>query len=157
MDLSLAIDLRSDTVTHPTQGMREAMMSAELGDDVRLVPTTEDDPGTGQAADAVADGADLVVACGGAGATVAGGRVFVAGAGGEADAGGAGGSGGRSDAVGSDGVSGGRPDAGSGLGAGVPGSSSGGCSTGAGHAPASALWLILGGLLLVLRRRRWAR
>ena len=34
MDLSLAIDLRSDTVTHPTQGMREAMMSAELGDDV---------------------------------------------------------------------------------------------------------------------------
>ena len=28
------IDLRSDTVTQPTEGMREAMMSAELGDDV---------------------------------------------------------------------------------------------------------------------------
>lgn len=29
-----AIDLRSDTVTRPTPGMRQAMMSAELGDDV---------------------------------------------------------------------------------------------------------------------------
>jgi len=28
------IDLRSDTLTKPTQGMREAMMNAELGDDV---------------------------------------------------------------------------------------------------------------------------
>jgi len=28
------VDLRSDTVTRPTAGMREAMMSAELGDDV---------------------------------------------------------------------------------------------------------------------------
>jgi threonine aldolase len=28
------VDLRSDTVTRPTPGMREAMMSAELGDDV---------------------------------------------------------------------------------------------------------------------------
>lgn len=28
------IDLRSDTVTRPSEGMREAMMSAELGDDV---------------------------------------------------------------------------------------------------------------------------
>jgi threonine aldolase len=28
------IDLRSDTVTQPTQGMREAMLAAELGDDV---------------------------------------------------------------------------------------------------------------------------
>lgn len=28
------IDLRSDTVTRPSKGMREAMMSAELGDDV---------------------------------------------------------------------------------------------------------------------------
>ena len=30
----MAIDLRSDTVTQPTAGMREAMMSAPLGDDV---------------------------------------------------------------------------------------------------------------------------
>ena len=28
------IDLRSDTVTKPTEGMREAMMVAPLGDDV---------------------------------------------------------------------------------------------------------------------------
>ena len=28
------VDLRSDTVTRPTAGMREAMMSAPLGDDV---------------------------------------------------------------------------------------------------------------------------
>src|SRR5437764_12190798 len=28
------IDLRSDTVTHPTQAMREAMYRAEVGDDV---------------------------------------------------------------------------------------------------------------------------
>ena len=28
------VDLRSDTVTQPTAGMREAMMSAPLGDDV---------------------------------------------------------------------------------------------------------------------------
>lgn len=30
----MAVDLRSDTVTKPTDGMREAMMRAELGDDV---------------------------------------------------------------------------------------------------------------------------
>src|SRR5262249_41040651 len=30
----MIIDLRSDTVTRPTKAMREAMMSAELGDDV---------------------------------------------------------------------------------------------------------------------------
>lgn len=30
----MAIDLRSDTVTHPTQAMREAMYRAEVGDDV---------------------------------------------------------------------------------------------------------------------------
>ncbi len=35
-----AIDLRSDTVTHPTEAMREAMARAEVGDDVyREVPT----------------------------------------------------------------------------------------------------------------------
>ena len=28
------IDLRSDTVTKPTQGMKEAMFEAEVGDDV---------------------------------------------------------------------------------------------------------------------------
>jgi len=28
------IDLRSDTVTHPTPAMREAMAKAEVGDDV---------------------------------------------------------------------------------------------------------------------------
>jgi threonine aldolase len=28
------IDLRSDTVTQPTKGMKEAMWAAELGDDV---------------------------------------------------------------------------------------------------------------------------
>ncbi|MBK8341684.1 MAG: low specificity L-threonine aldolase, partial [Flavobacteriales bacterium] len=28
------IDLRSDTVTRPTPGMREAMLRAEVGDDV---------------------------------------------------------------------------------------------------------------------------
>jgi threonine aldolase len=32
--MSNFVDLRSDTVTRPTPGMREAMMSAELGDDV---------------------------------------------------------------------------------------------------------------------------
>ena len=28
------IDLRSDTVTHPTEAMRQAMTNAEVGDDV---------------------------------------------------------------------------------------------------------------------------
>ncbi|MBT5867652.1 MAG: low specificity L-threonine aldolase, partial [Nitrospinaceae bacterium] len=28
------IDLRSDTLTHPTQSMRDAMATAEVGDDV---------------------------------------------------------------------------------------------------------------------------
>src|ERR1700680_4293705 len=31
---SMPIDLRSDTVTHPTPAMREAMYRAEVGDDV---------------------------------------------------------------------------------------------------------------------------
>ena len=35
------LDFRSDTVTHPTPAMREAMFSAEVGDDVyRDDPTT---------------------------------------------------------------------------------------------------------------------
>ena len=34
------IDLRSDTVTKPTAGMRAAMASAEVGDDVYLEDPT---------------------------------------------------------------------------------------------------------------------
>lgn len=34
MSMSPSVDLRSDTVTRPTPGMREAMMAAPLGDDV---------------------------------------------------------------------------------------------------------------------------
>ena len=30
----MPVDLRSDTVSHPTEGMRAAMMAAPLGDDV---------------------------------------------------------------------------------------------------------------------------
>ena len=33
----MQIDLRSDTVTKPSKGMLEAMMTAELGDDVYAV------------------------------------------------------------------------------------------------------------------------
>jgi threonine aldolase len=40
--MSVAIDLRSDTVTKPTPAMREAMASAEVGDDViDIDPTVE--------------------------------------------------------------------------------------------------------------------
>lgn len=45
----------------------ETKLRAALGDDVELVPTTEDDPGPGQAAAAVREGADIVIACGGDG------------------------------------------------------------------------------------------
>lgn len=45
----------------------EADLRAALGDGVELRETTEDDPGQGQTERAVADGADLVVACGGDG------------------------------------------------------------------------------------------
>jgi len=34
------VDLRSDTVTHPTQAMREAMFRAEIGDDVMMEDPT---------------------------------------------------------------------------------------------------------------------
>ncbi|NNE95709.1 MAG: diacylglycerol kinase [Acidimicrobiales bacterium] len=42
-------------------------LSARLGDDIELVATSETDPGTGQAAEAVERGANHVVACGGDG------------------------------------------------------------------------------------------
>ena len=45
----------------------ESDLRAALGDDVELVATTEDDPGPRQTREAVADGADIVVACGGDG------------------------------------------------------------------------------------------
>lgn len=38
MQPDIPIDLRSDTVTLPTETMREAMASAEVGDDARLLP-----------------------------------------------------------------------------------------------------------------------
>ncbi|MEP1124029.1 MAG: diacylglycerol kinase family protein [Ilumatobacter sp.] len=45
----------------------ESKLREALGGDVELVETTADDPGTGQAERAVADGAAIVVACGGDG------------------------------------------------------------------------------------------
>lgn len=45
----------------------ESELRAALGDDVELVETTEDDPGAGQTEEAVANGASIVVACGGDG------------------------------------------------------------------------------------------
>jgi len=61
----------SDTIAiwNPASGSvaDESDLRAALGDDVELVPTTEDDPGPGQTRAAVADGADIVVACGGDG------------------------------------------------------------------------------------------
>lgn len=45
----------------------EAELRSALGDDIELVSTTENDPGTGKASDAVATGARTVVACGGDG------------------------------------------------------------------------------------------
>jgi YegS/Rv2252/BmrU family lipid kinase len=42
-------------------------LAERFAPDVTIVHTTEDDPGTGQAAQAVRDGADTVVACGGDG------------------------------------------------------------------------------------------
>ena len=57
------IDLRSDTVTHPTREMRQAMYEAELGDDVY-----GDDPTTNalqeEAAELLGKEAALLVASG---------------------------------------------------------------------------------------------
>ena len=47
--MSLVIDLRSDTVTRPTEGMRAAMMAAPVGDDVY-----GEDPSVGELEDRVA-------------------------------------------------------------------------------------------------------
>ena len=44
------VDLRSDTVTRPTRAMREAMMAAEVGDDV-----FHDDPSVNALQDKIAD------------------------------------------------------------------------------------------------------
>jgi len=46
----MQVDLRSDTVTRPTPGMREAMMAAALGDDVYA-----DDPSVNALQDKIAD------------------------------------------------------------------------------------------------------
>ena len=57
------MDFRSDTVTHPTQAMREAMATAEVGDDVY-----QDDPTTNRlealAAEVTGKEAALFVASG---------------------------------------------------------------------------------------------
>lgn len=57
-------------ISNPASGSAtddEDLHAAFAGHDVSWSPTTEDDPGTGQAARAVADGAATVVACGGDG------------------------------------------------------------------------------------------
>ncbi len=56
-------------IFNPASGgaVDEERLRKLLGDDVDLVPTTEDDPGIGQARSAVDNGADTVIACGGDG------------------------------------------------------------------------------------------
>ncbi len=56
-------------VYNPASGgsLDEKRLRDILGSDAELVPTTEDDPGIGQARTAVANGAGTVVACGGDG------------------------------------------------------------------------------------------
>lgn len=60
---------RRVAIWNPASGSApdEHALRGALGEAVDLVPTTEDDPGPGQAAAAVRDGADIVVACGGDG------------------------------------------------------------------------------------------
>ena len=50
MTVSDIIDLRSDTVTQPTDAMREAMASAQVGDDV-----FSEDPAVDELQERVAD------------------------------------------------------------------------------------------------------
>lgn len=63
--------LRDDMVVifNPVSGSapHESQLRSELGDSVTLTPTTEDDPGSGQAARAVSAGARTVVVSGGDG------------------------------------------------------------------------------------------
>ena len=56
-------------IWNPASGSvaEESDLREALGDHVELVPTTEDDPGSGQTRAAVDGGADIVVACGGDG------------------------------------------------------------------------------------------
>lgn len=56
-------------VYNPASGgsLDEERLREILGSDAELVPTTEDDPGIGQARTAVANGAGMLVACGGDG------------------------------------------------------------------------------------------
>jgi YegS/Rv2252/BmrU family lipid kinase len=61
---------RTVVISNPTSGSAtddDELRAAFAGHDVTWSPTTEQDPGTGQAAQAVADGASTVIACGGDG------------------------------------------------------------------------------------------
>jgi diacylglycerol kinase (ATP) len=60
---------RRVAIWNPVSGSApdEADLRAALHDDAQLVATTEDDPGPGQTERAVADGADIVIVCGGDG------------------------------------------------------------------------------------------
>ena len=69
--------LRVDLILNPTKlsesGRADVVRALERAgaDDVRVVETTEDDPGVGQARASAAGGADVVVACGGDGTVMA--------------------------------------------------------------------------------------
>ncbi len=63
--MNLAIVYNPASAEAEVEALRELL--AEHGIEAGWFETTEDDPGTGQARQALADGADLVVACGGDG------------------------------------------------------------------------------------------